>query len=52
MSGQVHKVVSQDMSFISQDENFVSVGFGIHASNCTRTFLAGKEKGFLGTKLR
>lgn len=57
MSGQVHKVVSRvckgevfiipaghPFTIVSHDENFVSVGFGIHASNSTRTFLAGKER--------
>ncbi|EOA32568.1 hypothetical protein CARUB_v10015858mg [Capsella rubella] len=56
MSGQVHKIVSRvckgdvfiipaghPVTLVSHDENFVSVGFGIHASNCTRTFLAGEE---------
>jgi len=56
MSGQVHKIVSRvckgevfivpaghPLAIVSQDENFVSIGFGIHASNCTRTFLAGEE---------
>ncbi|XP_010466550.1 PREDICTED: vicilin-like seed storage protein At3g22640 [Camelina sativa] len=56
MSGQVHKIVSRvckgdvfiipaghPVTLVSHNENFVSVGFGIHASNCTRTFLAGQE---------
>ncbi|CAF2153483.1 BnaA01g24560D [Brassica napus] len=56
MSGQVHKIVSRvckgevfilpaghPFAILSQDENFVAVGFGIHASNSTRTFLAGQD---------
>ncbi|KAF8088988.1 hypothetical protein N665_0522s0017 [Sinapis alba] len=56
MSGQVHKIVSRvckgevfilpaghPFAILSQDQNFVAVGFGIHASNSTRTFLAGQD---------
>ncbi|XP_010466552.1 PREDICTED: vicilin-like seed storage protein At3g22640 [Camelina sativa] len=55
MSGQVHKIVSRvckgdvfiipaghPFTIVSHDENFVSVGFGIYASNSIRTFLAGQ----------
>lgn len=57
MSGQVHKIVSHvckgevfiipaghPFAILSQDQNFFSIGFGIHASDSTRTFLAGKER--------
>ncbi|KAL0718955.1 hypothetical protein Bca4012_068278 [Brassica carinata] len=56
MSGQVHKIVTRvckgevfilpaghPFAILSQDENFVAVGFGIRASNNTRTFLAGQD---------
>ncbi|ESQ47594.1 hypothetical protein EUTSA_v10022050mg [Eutrema salsugineum] len=56
MSGQVHKFVSRvckgevfiipaghPTAVLAQDQNFVAVGFGIHAFNSKRTFLAGQE---------
>ncbi|CAH8375604.1 unnamed protein product [Eruca vesicaria subsp. sativa] len=56
MGGQVHKIVSRvckgevfilpaghPFAILSQDQNFVAVGFGIHASNSNRTFLAGQD---------
>lgn len=59
MSGDIYKIVSHvckgdvfinpaghPFTIVSQDQNFVVTGFGIHATDSTRTFLAGKVKGF------
>lgn len=59
LSAEVHKVVSRvckgevfivpaghPFTILSQDQDFVAVGFGIYATNNKRTFLAGKEKVF------
>ncbi|CAH2053008.1 unnamed protein product [Thlaspi arvense] len=56
MSGRVQKIVSRvckgevfiipaghPFAMLSQSQNFVAVGFGINASNSTRTFLAGQD---------
>lgn len=64
MSGQVRKIVSRvckgevfvipaghPLVIVAPEQNVVAVGFGINASNSTRTFLAGKEKGFFNLLL-
>ncbi|KFK40533.1 hypothetical protein AALP_AA2G008100 [Arabis alpina] len=56
IGGQVQKIVSRvckgdafvipaghPFTILSQDQNFVGIGFGIFASNNIRTFLAGQE---------
>ncbi|CAL9221903.1 unnamed protein product [Arabidopsis halleri] len=60
LSEEVHKVVSRvckgevfivpaghPFTILSQDQDFVAVGFGIYATNNKRTFLAGEEKNML-----
>lgn len=57
LSGNIYKIVSHvckgdvfifpaghPLAVFSQDQDFVAIGFGIHASNSTRMFLAGRKR--------